>query len=48
MIKIQELLLEEMRIMRGQKNGYSKATRRVLVDMLRLRRKRSGFADTRT
>ena len=47
-IKIQELLFEEMRIMRGQKNEYSKATRRVLVDTPRLRRKWSGFADTRT
>jgi hypothetical protein len=48
MIKIQTLLFEGMRIMRGQKNEYFKASLHVLVDTPRLLRKLPGFADIRT
>ncbi len=48
MIKIHEILLENVRMMRGQRNEYFKATRHVLADPLRLHRKWSVFADTRT
>jgi hypothetical protein len=48
-ISVNEMISDDLLELKNENfNEYSKATRRVLVDTPRLRRKWSGFADTRT